>query len=68
MVVLGLFFGVAKRVRDCKGGVSQCGEQRSTVAERSPVKPDPHGNAQKCINKCFWSWVCFIIFKLLIFL
>ncbi|MBL7786929.1 MAG: hypothetical protein JNM36_13560 [Chitinophagales bacterium] len=41
---------MAKRVRDAEGGVSQCGEQRSTEAKRSPQQPDPQGNAQK--NQC----------------
>ncbi|MBL7784312.1 MAG: hypothetical protein JNM36_00215 [Chitinophagales bacterium] len=38
---------MAKRVRDVAGGVSQCGEQRSTEAKRSPEQPDRQGTPKK---------------------
>ena len=37
----------AKRVRDAEGGVSQCGEQRSTVALAKPVAARPAGERPK---------------------
>ena len=37
-------------VRDVAGGVSQCGEQRSTEAKRSPEQPDPNGETPKKIS------------------
>ena len=38
-----IFVRMAKRVRDAEGGVSQCGEQRSTVAVAKPVAARPAG-------------------------
>jgi hypothetical protein len=35
----GIFVRMAKRVRDAEGGVSQCGEQRST--KRSEARSSP---------------------------
>ncbi|MBL7785801.1 MAG: hypothetical protein JNM36_07835 [Chitinophagales bacterium] len=45
------FFRVAKRVRDVAGGVSQCGEQRSTEAVAKPRTARPAGERPKK-NQC----------------
>jgi hypothetical protein len=39
----GFLFRVAKRVSDAEGGVSQCGEQRSTEALAKPAAARPAG-------------------------
>ena len=54
MPLLGMrlsFFRVAKRVRDVAGGVSQCGEQRSTEAVAKPRTARPAGERPKK-NQC----------------
>ena len=51
----GAFVRMAKRVRDAEGGVSQCGEQRSTKRSEARSSPTRRETPNKKTMCYYWT-------------